>query len=267
LREPFTRFPGNAAIGEEQEPLEKAREFARITAHEMKLVGLNMDLAPVLDVGGPNVDKHLVGRTFGKDPGQVAILGEAVITGLQTKGVISVAKHFPGLGPATLDPHEDLPTIGVDAREMEEIHLVPFKAAIDKGVSAIMTSHALYPALDPDFPATLSHTICTGLLREKLGFQGLVITDDLEMGAIRDHWGVPEAALASVEAGADILLICQDQYLVLESILKLRERVIRGEIPFGRIFQSVDRIQKIKKKFLKGQQRISLQRVRSQFGA
>lgn len=266
LREPFTSFPGNTAIGEDPQPLEKAEEFARVTAKEMSLVGLNMDFAPVVDVRRGEPEKHLAGRTFGDEPEKVSVLGKTVVKVLQENGVMATAKHFPGLGRTSLDPHYHLPTIEADAAEIETINLPPFLAAIEGGVSSIMSSHAIYPALDPDFPATMSHKILTGLIRDRLGFKGLVITDDLEMGAIKKKWGVAEGAVASFAAGADILLICEDQKLIHESIDKLKEKLMNGEIGSGRLHQSFDRIAAAKSAFLPEIEPVSLEKVSSYFG-
>ena len=265
LKEPFTLFPGNTVIGEDKDPLKRAKEFARITAKEMLLTGLNMDLAPVVDVRRGEPEKHLGGRTFSDDPETVALLGSTVIKGLQEKGIMAVAKHFPGLGRASVDPHHHLPTIEADIKEIEEINLKPFKSAIESGVSAVMTSHAIYPALDPDNPATLSYKIVTELLRETLGFQGLVITDDLEMGAIGKKWGVPAGATAAFEAGADILLICEDQNMVLESINTLRQKLLKGDISSHRLHQSIERIMAAKSTFLKKPKKVALKEVRKYF--
>ena len=250
LKEPFTQFPGNTAIGQDAQPVEGAAEYGRITAKEMKMVGLNMNLAPVVDVQRGEPEKHLAGRTFGEDPELVAVLGRTVVRSLQENGVMAVAKHFPGLGRTSIDPHFHLPRIELDMKEMEEVNLPPFQASINEGVSGIMTSHAIYPALDSERPATLSQTILIQLLREKMGFDGLTITDDLEMGAIAKHWGVVEGAAAAFEAGADILLICKDQKNVSESLELLRSRLLRDEIPFKRLEQSNERITKVRSKLL-----------------
>ena len=265
LREPFTIFPGNAAIGKDAHPVERAKEFGLVTAKEMKMVGLNMNLAPVVDVQRGEPERHLVDRIFGDDPDKVAMLGRTVIRSLQENGVMAVAKHFPGLGLAGLDPHIDLPRIEADIKEIEEINLPPFQASIDEGVSAIMTSHAMYPALDADWPATLSHATLTQLLREKMQFDGLIITDDLEMGAVARHWGVAQGAAASFEAGADILLVCKDQKNILEALGLIRSRLLRGEISFQRLEQSIARVEKIRSKFLGRKQRVSLAGVKEYF--
>lgn len=265
LREPFTSFPGNAAIGADEQPLGKAMEFGRVTATEMKLVGLNMNLAPVVDVQRGCIEKHLEGRSFGDDPEKVALLGKAVINSLQDHQVMAVAKHFPGLGRAGLDPHFQLPMIEIDNRELMSVNVPPFKAAIEAGVSGIMTSHAVYPILDPDLPATLSSWILSEFLRRKLGFSGLILTDDLEMGAIASHRSVPEAAAEAFRAGADILLICKEQTLVKESAGLIREKITAGEIPIDRLVESWERIQTAKSKFLSHEQKLSFRRIREYF--
>ena len=250
LKEPFTQFPGNTAMAQDTNPLEKAMEFGRITAKELQLVGINMNFAPVLDVQRGEPDKHLRGRIFGKDVKMVSRLGKTVVKSLQEHGILAVAKHFPGLGRSSVDPHFELPRIELDMKEIEEVNLPPFQAAINVCVSGIMTSHAIYPALDSERPATLSSAILTQLLRERMGFEGLIITDDLEMGAIAKHWGIAEGATAAFEAGADILLICKDQRRVLESIELLRRRILQGGISSQRLDQSNERIMKLRSDLL-----------------
>jgi len=265
LKEPFTLFPGNTAMGKDKRPVDKTKAFARITAKEMALVGLNMDLAPVVDVQCKEPEKHLLGRTFSDDPQKVALLGRTVVKILQENGVMAVVKHFPGLGKASLDPHFHLPKIEVTAKELEEVNFPPFRAAIEQGVSGIMTSHALYPFLDRERPSTLSRKTLKGLLRNTLGFKGLIITDDLEMGALKKKWGVAEGAASAFEAGADILLICQDQDKVLEGMKTLSDKLVRGEIPLRRLHQSLERIKEAKSRFLGQMKKASLDEVRAYF--
>lgn len=265
LQEPFTGFAGNAAIGRDEEPLKRAIEFGVVTAKEMRLVGLNMNLAPVLDVCRGEVEKHLEGRSFGEDPEKVALLGRAVVKSLQENGVMAVAKHFPGLGQANLDPHLDLPRIEVDTEEIEGVDLPPFEAAIREGVSAIMTSHGIYPALDSDHPATLSTPILTQLLREKMGYSGLIMTDDLEMGAISKRWGVADGAVKAFQAGADMLLICKDQKNVLESFRLLQGKILREDIPLQRLEESFERIMQAKSRYLEERREISMSSVKKYF--
>ena len=265
LKEPFTLFPGNSAIGNDPGPVDRATEFGTITAREMNLVGLNMNMAPVVDVRWGEPEKHLDGRIFSDDPEKVALLGQSVVKSLQENGIMAVAKHFPGLGRATLDPHHHLPTIDASIGEIEDINLPPFRAAIEQDVSAVMTSHAMYPALDPVNPGTLSKKIVTGLLREKLGFEGLIITDDLEMGAIKNGWGVATGAVAAFEAGNDLLLICEDQEEVLAGMKTLRENLIRGDVPLERLHQSTRRVMEAKARFLEEGAEISIAEVKEYF--
>ena len=265
LKEPFTLFPGNSAIGNDPRPMDRAMEFGIITAREMTLVGLNMNMAPVVDVRWGEPEKHLDGRIFSDDPEKVALLGQSVVKNLQENGVMAVAKHFPGLGRATLDPHHHLPTIEANIGEIEKINLPPFRAAIKQGVSAVMTSHAIYPALDPLNPSTLSNKIVTGLLREKLGFEGLIITDDLEMGAIKKGWGVAKGAVAAFEAGSDLLLICEDQEEVMAGMRALRDSLLREEVPLERLHQSARRITGAKARFLGKGVEIPIAKVKEYF--
>jgi len=265
LKEPFTLFPGNSAIGNDSKPVDRANEFGVTTAKEMALVGLNMDMAPVVDVRWGEPERHLDGRIFSDDPEKVALLGQSVVKSLQENGIMAVAKHFPGLGRATLDPHHHLPTIDANIGEIEDINLPPFRAVIEQGVSAVMTSHAIYPALDPVNPGTLSKRIVTGLLRKKLGFEGLIITDDLEMGAIKKGWGVARGAVAAFEAGSDLLLICEDQEEVLAGMEILRDRLLRGEVPLERLHQSVRRISGAKARFLEEGVEIPIAQVEEYF--
>ncbi|MBW1921657.1 MAG: beta-N-acetylhexosaminidase [Deltaproteobacteria bacterium] len=265
LRGLFREFPGSSAIGKSKNPLEKALEFGTVTAREMKIVGLNMNLAPVIDVEMGKLEKHLEGRVFGKDPQVVAMLGRAVVKSLQENGVMAVAKHFPGLGLASVDPHFHALRIEAGLKDIENINLPPFRAVIEEGVSGIMSSHAVYPALDPQHPATLSRSIISGLLRENMGFEGLIITDDLEMGAISNRWSVAEGAAKALEAGADILLICKDQKNVTQSIDIVRSKLLKGEIPFKRLEESTQRILHARSRFLDPGEEISLEKVREYF--
>ena len=266
LNPPFTQFPGNEAIGRSPDPEGSALRFASVTAKEMTLVGLNMNMAPVLDVAQPHMDSHLVGRPFSHDPLLAAKLGKIVINTMQESGVMAVAKHFPGLGSADLDPHQDLPTINATSEEMESIHLAPFAGAIEAHVSGIMVSHAVYPAFEPRIPATLSRKIITSLLRTKMSFRGLIISDDLEMGAIAKQRGLPQGAADAFEAGIDLLLICSSQEDLIASIEFIRDRVLKGEISEQRLQSSLVRIKRYKRRFLYPPQRISLEAVERHFG-
>ncbi len=265
LKEPFTQFPGSEAISMSSDPEREAREFAHTTGREMALVGLNMNLAPVLDVPRGEPEGHLKGRTFGSDPTLVSTLGGIVIEVLQAQGIFSVAKHFPGLGAAVSDPHNAELTIEVQEEELKRIDLVPFRAAVEHGVSGIMLSHAVYPCIDPENPATLSREVIVKLLQGQLGFEGLIITDDLEMGAITKRYEVPEAAAQAFEAGADLLLICEENQLVFESIQEIRKRILLGSIELERLHSSTKKIKRAKAAIFRELDRFSMEEVRAYF--
>lgn len=242
----FSVIPAAREIGATGDPAQ-ARRIAADAAGELRSVGVNWDFAPVLDVNN-NPDNPVIGnRSYGDDPALVAAMGAAAVTGFQNDGgILACGKHFPGHGDTNVDSHHALPRIEHDMDRLDRIELVPFRAAIEAGVAAIMTAHILFPALDPDRPATLSPTILTGLLRKRLGFDGLVITDDLEMRGVADHWGAPEAAVLAVIAGADILLCCHT--LSTQRAIKqaLIGAVKAGRISEGRIDESHTRILRAK---------------------
>jgi beta-N-acetylhexosaminidase len=205
LGPPFTRFPGNPAIADAAD----AERFARITAVELGWVGINMNMAPVLDAAPEGFDSIMAQRVFGGDPQRVARLGAAVITAMQAGGVMAVAKHFPGIGRTRLDSHLDLPRLDEDMRSLAAYDLVPFRTAVECRVAGVMLAHILYPRLDPEWPASLSAPIARDLLRRQMGFDGVVITDDLEMGAITRHYGFDAAIGQVLRADVDVALICR----------------------------------------------------------
>ncbi|MCU0589956.1 MAG: beta-N-acetylhexosaminidase [Desulfobacterales bacterium] len=204
LGPPFTRFPGNPAIKDAAD----AERFARITAIELAWVGINMNLAPVLDAAPEGFDSIMGRRIFSSDPQRVAELGRVVIEGLQAAGVMAVAKHFPGIGRTRLDSHLDLPRLDADLGSLEAYDLIPFQTAIQYQVAGVMLSHILYSRLDAQWPASLSTAIARDLLRKRMGFDGVVLTDDLEMGAIARHFGFDAAVRQVLRAQVDVALIC-----------------------------------------------------------
>ena len=192
----------------------------------------------------------MASRCLGTDPETVIRLGSLYIRELQKGGVMAAAKHFPGIGDIALDPHHDLPLQDKDLAGLEETELAPFRAAVSLPVSAVMLTHTLYPALDPKWPASLSQPIITGLLRENLGYQGLVITDDLEMGAIGKHYEIEEAVLSAFQGGADILLICHDPEKIERAYACLLKGLKRGTIPPRLLENSLKRVLALKNKYL-----------------
>ncbi len=245
----FTIFPPCGLIGACRSE-ELAYAAASITAAELRAVGINMNMAPVLDVHS-NPDNPIIGdRAYGTEPQLVATLGLAAIRGLQGKGVVACGKHFPGHGDTSKDSHKELPAVEASMDQLLERELPPFHFAIANGLATLMTAHVLYPALDAQRPATLSPTILTGLLRDQWGFDGVIVTDDLEMHAISDHHGIGDAAVQAFLAGADLLLICKDRGRAITAMDAVRKAVESGIIPPDRLAASVRRVAALKQTFL-----------------
>ena len=240
-----TVLPGNMALGA-TDSTELAERAGEITAVELAAVGVNLNFAPVMDVNNNPRNPVIGRRSFGGSAELVSRLGIPYIRGLQRNGVLATAKHFPGHGDTTVDSHFDLPTVNHDRERIHALELHPFRAAIDADVAAIMTAHIIYPAFDPDLPATLSPTILTDLLRKELGFDGLIITDDMEMKAIDDRYQSGEAAVMAIEAGADIVMVLWTQAKQVEVFNALLSAVKSGRISQARLDQSVSRILKSK---------------------
>lgn len=246
LKKGATILPGNMALGA-TDSTELAERAGEITAIELSAVGINLNFAPVVDVNNNPNNPVIDRRAFGESPEQVSRLGAAYIRGLQENGLLATAKHFPGHGDTTVDSHTALPTVKHDLDRIRAIELKPFRATIEAGVSAIMTAHIVYSALDAERPATLSRLILTNLLREELGFDGLIITDDMEMKAIDDRYPAGEAAVMAVEAGADIVLTLWTPTKQRAVYAALLAAVKRGRISKGRLDASVRRILKGKR--------------------
>ncbi len=250
LPKDFTIFPPCGLVGSCRSE-ELAYAAAAVTAAELRAVGVNMNMAPVLDVHS-NPDNPIIGdRAYGTEPDVVAELGVAAIRGFQGKGVVACGKHFPGHGDTGTDSHKELPVVKASAEVLFERELPPFRRAIAEGLASIMTAHVVYPALDAQRPATLSPAILTGLLREQLGFDGVVVTDDLEMHAIVDHYSIGDAAVQAFLAGADILLICKDRSRAVSAMEAVLKAVENGTIPPERFEASLRRIMQLKRKFLR----------------
>ncbi|MFS1512170.1 glycoside hydrolase family 3 protein [Chengkuizengella sp. SCS-71B] len=243
-----TLFPGNMALGATGDP-NLAYQVARISGSELSSLGINMNLAPCLDVNNNPANPVIGVRSFGDYAKFVGDMGSAMVEGYQSANVSSVVKHFPGHGDTQVDSHLSLPEITYDLNRLKEIELVPFKQAIEHGVDAVMTAHILFPSLESDRkPSTLSNKIITGLLREHLKFDGVVVTDCLEMNAISEEFGTAEGAVLAVEAGADIVLVShlfERQVMAYNAVLK---SVLEGRISEHRINESVERIIKLKEK-------------------
>jgi beta-N-acetylhexosaminidase len=235
-----TNFPTLMAVGATDDA-GLAYEMGRITAEEARAVGVHVAFAPVLDVNN-NPDNPIINvRSLGEDPAAVSRLGTALVRGMQEHGVIATGKHFPGHGDTETDSHIGLPTIQMDRVRMDSVELRPFRDAIAAGMDGVMTAHITVPSVNggTSRPATLSREVLTGLLREELGFEGLLFTDAMDMGAIDREYGRDEAAILAVEAGADVLLMPPSVPASIDAVVGA---VLEGRIPEERIDASVRRI-------------------------
>ena len=257
LRAPFTEWPPMATLGRSGDDT-LAYRFAAALAAELRAVGITLDYAPVLDIH-TNPKNPIIGdRALGEDADTVARLGAAVIRGLQENGIAACGKHFPGHGDTSVDSHLALPLVEHPPDRIRRVECVPFRQAIRNHVAFMMTAHILVPSLDEQKPATLSSTIVQGMLRNELGFQGVILSDDLEMKAIADTYTVPDAAVQAIAAGCDAVLVCRHlssersedaevQAAVLEALVHAVED---GRIPFNRAEDALARTRKAKERFL-----------------
>lgn len=228
--------------------VEDCQQLSAINGDEMRQIGINMLLAPVLDVNNNRLNPVIGVRAFGEDAATVIDYGIAAVRGLQSAGVIATAKHFPGHGDTAIDTHYGMASVPHDKARLDAVELAPFRAAIGVGVDAIMTAHVMFPAIEADatLPATLSAAVLTDLLRGEMGFQGVVISDCLEMAAISQGIGVAEGAVATLQAGADIVLISHQQDRQLAAIAAVVQAVEQGRIDSVRIDQALARVHRLK---------------------
>ena len=242
--------PGNIILGKINDH-KTTKDMLKVLGLEIRELGFHLTYAPVADVNC-NPDNPIIGvRAFGDDPDIVGDMTVAAIEGLKEAGIGSCAKHFPGHGDTSFDSHLLLSRVDADMDRIETVELPPFKKAIEAGVDMIMTAHIVYPQLDEsELPATLSHKILTELLREKMGFEGVIITDSMAMKAISDNYGPGESAVMSVKAGSDIVMMLgkrENQELAFNAVM---EAVRKGDISIDRINESVERILKLKDKLI-----------------
>ncbi len=248
LPKDFLAIPTAEKVGRTGKP-ELAQEMGAILSNELSLMGFNVDFAPVLDINSNPKNPVIGSRSFGNDAELVTKMGISLMKGLQEGGTIPVVKHFPGHGDTSVDSHLDLPIVQKTAKQLEALEWIPFQAAIENGTDAVMVAHILFPLIDPDAPASFSKVIIGEQLRGTLGFDGVVITDDMTMGAIADHYGIEDAALKSVQAGSDILLIAHGYNTEKKVYDKLIESVQNGQLEQSRIDESVRRILTLKHKY------------------
>jgi beta-N-acetylhexosaminidase len=250
LRAPFTEWPPMATLGRSgSEAL--AERFARALAAELKAVGVTLDYAPVLDVHTNPKNPVIGDRALAGKAEDVARLGRVIVRTLQAEGIAACGKHFPGHGDTSSDSHHELPLVEHPPERLREIEFAPFRAAIEAGVATIMTAHVLVPSLDETRPATLSPRIVSGILRDELQFEGVILSDDLEMKAIAGQYAVPAAAVMAIGAGCDGMLICsghhETQVAALEAVIHAVEE---GTVRVSRIDDALARQRRAKERFL-----------------
>jgi len=236
--------PAAAEVGRQGDP-DKAREIAARMGRQLLQAGINTDFAPVVDTGH---GAAIGNRSFGEDPELVARMGVAAVGGFEEAGVVSAAKHFPNHGPATSDSHVGLPVIRHDAKKLRAHDFPPFEAAIDAGVPMVMVGHLVYPAIDPEHPASLSQDAIS-MLRGDLGFDGVVVTDDLAMAGATGGGSVADAAVEAVGAGADLLIVSSAPQEQADAYDAVVEAVRSGQIPRSRLEESVGRLLEVKETY------------------
>ncbi|WP_422122270.1 beta-N-acetylhexosaminidase [Planococcus sp. X10-3] len=243
LGEGTTIIPGAMLLGAAQDPV-NARKAGELTGKELKALGINWNLAPVVDINN-NPKNPVIGvRSFGEDPKKVSELAKQSMLGMQDANVMTTLKHFPGHGDTSVDSHLDLPVIPHGLERLHAVELVPFKDCIAAGADAIMSAHVYFPALEGEdnLPATLSRSVITGLLREELGFEGVVTTDCMEMDAIAKGIGTISGSVKAVQAGVDLVMVSHIHDLQEGAILKIAEAMERGDIDEAQVDRSIERI-------------------------
>jgi beta-N-acetylhexosaminidase len=218
-----------------------AERVAAATGRELAALGITVDFAPVLDVNTCATNPVIGDRAFGSDPDTCSRFGVAWVRGLQTAGVLACGKHFPGHGDTTKDSHHDLPVVDQPLDRLLAVELAPFRAAAAAGVASMMTAHVVYPAIDPKFPATLSPAACTEL-RARVGFTGMLVSDDLEMQAIAARWEVEDAAVLAVAAGCDALLVCWSDDKQERAVAALTREAERSPAFKARCDEALERV-------------------------
>lgn len=248
----FSEFPSPMALAATTDPVASVRTAAQAQARELKALGINMILGPSVDVSNNPANPVIGTRAFGSEPAQVALLAQIEIETYQQAGILAVAKHFPGHGDTTQDSHTDLPSVLHDRARLDSVELMPFRSVISTGVAGIMSAHVIFPSVDdtPNLPATLSSKVLTGLLRNELKFDGLAMTDSLEMGALaKAGYTIPQAAAAALAAGADLLLFnaTPDVYRATEQLIAAQ--IQNGTISQQRLDDAVRRVLRAKERF------------------
>lgn len=249
LPDSFGIFPSMkdvAAMALERDDPGVAYEAGERIAHALRPIGVTWDFAPVLDVSTNPFNPIIGDRAFSEDPDFVAELGVQFMRGLMEGGIIACGKHFPGHGDTDVDSHIELPLLPLTRKRFDVCEFKPFRAAIKAGMPSIMTGHLMAPHLDPDLPASISPTITTDILRGELKFKGVIVTDDLVMAGIADVMPIGEAAVASIAAGADMVIVSEDPAKHREALDALKRAADNGTISSDRLSVSRARLSKLK---------------------
>ncbi|HBP25350.1 MAG TPA: beta-N-acetylhexosaminidase, partial [Acholeplasmatales bacterium] len=245
-----TFLPGNMTVAAAGNP-NYAYELGKISGTELRALGINMNLAPSLDVNNNPANPVIGVRSYGDDPKRVSEFGLKYIEGLQSQGIIATAKHFPGHGDTASDSHYRLPIVPHDKKRLDEVELYPFKEAIKKEVGAIMSAHVFFTAYEQDnLPATLSPKVMTDLLRNQLHFNGLIVSDCMEMKAIDDNYTASRGALMGLLAGLDMIMVSATYQKQKDTLELIAKAVSDGTFPLARLDEKVARILKAKAKIL-----------------
>ncbi|HEX2309937.1 MAG TPA: beta-N-acetylhexosaminidase [Vicinamibacterales bacterium] len=249
LKRPFTEWPPMITLGRSGS-IDLAQRFARALAAELAAAGITLDFAPVLDVLTNSNNPAIGDRALADDADRVSELGRVIVTELQAGGVAACGKHFPGHGDTSVDSHHDLPVIEHPPDRLRALEFRPFRAAMTAGVASLITAHVLVPSLDDQRPATLSRRIVTAILRDELGFDGVVYTDDMEMKAIAARWAVPDACVEAIDAGCDAVLICSGNVDLQAAAAEALIRAVENErLSWSRIEDSLARHRRMKERF------------------
>jgi beta-N-acetylhexosaminidase len=244
LRRGFTELPPMRVVGEAADPT-LARELGGVLGRELRAVGFDMNFAPVLDVDTNPKNPVIAARSFGRTPELVSEMGVALALGLREAGVAACGKHFPGHGDTHQDSHLELPRLSHDLARLERVELVPFEAAAKADIAALMTAHVVFEQVDAELPATMSRKVLTGILRERFGYDGLIITDDVEMKAIADNFGPEEAVLLGLGAGVDHFLCCHTASLAHRAIDAVVRAVESGKLARETLRHAQRRFQRV----------------------
>ena len=244
LGKPFTQWPSAADLGRAGD-LDLAQQVARAIAVELRAAGCNLNFAPMLDLEVNAESPVTKDRSFGGDPNRVAKMGVSFHQGLRAGGVLSCAKHFPGHGDTLVDPHQDLPVFMGTMERLASTELIPFAAAIAGGARLIMTAHILLPRIDAENPASLSRILLSDVLRGKLGFSGVILADDLGMGAVAKRYGPGDAAVRTLRAGTDIAMLCHNWSAIapaLAAVEKARQENLFAQDEWDASMERIERV-------------------------